>query len=54
MVSLADELVFEESDEISLTCNKEAIPTDEDNLIIKAAKLLSDKIPCGSRRENLS
>jgi 4-diphosphocytidyl-2-C-methyl-D-erythritol kinase len=39
-VSLFDEITFEESDEIILTCDNENIPTDETNLIYKAAMLL--------------
>src|SRR4051812_18420619 len=39
-VSLFDEITFEESDEISLTCNIKNIPTGETNLIIKAANVL--------------
>jgi len=40
-VSLADEITFEESDEISLSCNIQNIPTGETNLIIKAANVLN-------------
>lgn len=39
-ISLKDELSFEENDELILSCNHPEIPTDETNLIIKAAKLL--------------
>ena len=39
-VSLADTISFSSSDELSLTCGDPSIPTDERNLIIKAAKLL--------------
>jgi len=40
-ISLHDLLHFEESDVLTLTCNGPAIPTDDRNLIIKAAKTLS-------------
>jgi len=42
-VSLADELVFEEDNELVLTCNEKELPTNEDNLIIKAANLLLER-----------
>lgn len=42
-VSLADEISFEESDEIVLNCNDENIPTDGTNLIIKAASALKNE-----------
>lgn len=50
-VSLHDNLTFNESDELSLTCTNEKIPTDETNLIIKAAKILQErfKIEKGAR-----
>lgn len=41
-VSLHDKLTFAEDETLSLTCNDEKIPTDETNLIIKAAKLLQE------------
>lgn len=42
-VSLHDEITFSEFDEILLTCNDEKIPTDESNLIIKAANALRER-----------
>ncbi len=39
-VSLRDELTFSKHDELYLTCGDETIPTDENNLIIKAANEL--------------
>jgi len=42
-VSLADYLTFSEEDEIVLTCNEKVIPTDEKNLIVRAALILQDK-----------
>jgi 4-diphosphocytidyl-2-C-methyl-D-erythritol kinase len=39
-VSLADEITFEESDSLSLECDAENIPTDDSNLILKAANAL--------------
>ncbi len=41
-VSLHDKITFTQSEKLSLTCNDEKIPTDESNLIIKAAKLLQN------------
>lgn len=41
-VSLCDYLTFGESDRILLTCDDEKIPTDDKNLIVKAAKLLRE------------
>ena len=42
-VSLCDELVFElrEDDQISLTCEDPAIPVDDTNLVVRAARALS-------------
>ncbi len=42
-VSLYDELTFELADKLSLEGNDTNIPTDENNLIIKAANLLKNK-----------
>lgn len=42
-VSLHDNLSFSEADELILTCDNEKIPTDETNLIIKAAKVLRER-----------
>lgn len=42
-VSLSDELTFEENDDLLLTCDRVDIPTNEDNLIVKSAKLLSNR-----------
>ncbi len=42
-VSLCDYLTFSRHEEIVLTCDDEKIPTDEKNLIIKAANLLKKK-----------
>ena len=44
-VSLCDELSFEvrEDNEISLTCNDQTIPTDNTNLVVRAARALSDR-----------
>ena len=41
-ISLFDEITFEKSDEIRLTCNDETIPIDETNLILKAARVLKN------------
>ena len=44
-VSLCDELIFEVRDDnqISLTCNDPSIPTDNSNLIVRAARALSTR-----------
>ena len=47
-VSLCDSLTFSESDELILTCDDRKIPTGDDNLIIKAAKVLRDN--CAVRK----
>ncbi|MEO5859719.1 MAG: 4-(cytidine 5'-diphospho)-2-C-methyl-D-erythritol kinase [Pyrinomonadaceae bacterium] len=40
-VSLADELTFESSKVLELVCNDPAVPTDDTNLILQAARALS-------------
>lgn len=42
-ISLNDTLTFEPSDELSLSCDDRNIPTDNRNLILKAARLLQEK-----------
>ena len=42
-VSLKDELTFRESGEINLTCSDKRIPTDDKNLIVRAALKLREK-----------
>lgn len=44
-VSLCDELIFHvrEDNEITLTCNDPSIPTNETNLVVRAARALSDR-----------
>ena len=46
-ISLCDEITFDlrEDDEISLTCDDPAIPLDDSNLIVKAAKALQQNDP---------
>ena len=41
-VSLHDDITFREGDRIELTCPNKSIPTDERNLIVKAALLLRE------------
>ncbi len=41
-VSLYDKITFAENESLSLSCNDENIPTDESNLILKAARLLQN------------
>jgi 4-diphosphocytidyl-2-C-methyl-D-erythritol kinase len=40
-ISLHDELTFRESDRLSLTCDDPGIPTDETNLVLRAARALN-------------
>lgn len=44
-VSLCDELIFEvrADNELSLTCDDPSIPTDNSNLVVRAARALSDR-----------
>ncbi len=42
-INLFDEITFENSDNISLECNDPVIPTDDNNLCIRAVKLLKLK-----------
>lgn len=42
-VSLADYLTFSISNELDLSCSDERIPTDETNIIVKAANALNDR-----------
>ena len=42
-VSLFDNLTFSENDELVLKCDDERIPTDKNNLIIKAGELLREQ-----------
>lgn len=44
-VSLSDELIFHvrEDNEITLTCNDPSIPANETNLVVRAARALSDR-----------
>ena len=50
-VSLHDLLTYAESDEIVFTCDNPAIPVDETNLVVKAARVLREKyaIKSGAR-----
>jgi 4-diphosphocytidyl-2-C-methyl-D-erythritol kinase len=49
-VSLRDEITFAESDRIELACGNKSIPTDERNLIVKAANVLRERsgVPHGA------
>lgn len=42
-VSLHDEITFAEGDAVELTCGNKRIPTDERNLIVRAANLLRER-----------
>ncbi len=46
-VSLCDYLTFSADDEISLTCNDEKIPLGDENLIVRAAKILRENFDIG-------
>lgn len=39
-ISLHDDLIFRESDALSLTCDDPAVPADESNLVMRAARAL--------------
>ena len=39
-IDLADEITFEPADTLRLTCTDPALPCGEDNLILRAARLL--------------
>ena len=41
-ISLHDTLLFEESDSLELTCDDPDVPTDDQNLIVRAARSLQD------------
>ncbi|HEX3580385.1 MAG TPA: 4-(cytidine 5'-diphospho)-2-C-methyl-D-erythritol kinase, partial [Thermoanaerobaculia bacterium] len=40
LISLHDTLTFTESDHLAVTCDDRTIPTDERNLVVKAARAL--------------
>lgn len=40
-ISLHDELIFHESDRLSLTCDDPTIPVDDTNLVLRAARAVS-------------
>lgn len=42
-ISLADNLTFKQNDELELTCSDPTIPTNDENLIIRAALMLQNK-----------
>ncbi|NOT49171.1 MAG: 4-(cytidine 5'-diphospho)-2-C-methyl-D-erythritol kinase [Acidobacteria bacterium] len=42
-VSLCDDITFSESGEIGLTCSNRGLPTDEKNLIVRAALMLRER-----------
>jgi len=44
-ISLCDEILFElrDDDRVSLTCDDPTIPVDESNLVVRAARALSDR-----------
>lgn len=42
-ISLKDEITFRADDNVVLTCSDEKIPTDDRNLIVRAAKKLRDR-----------
>jgi 4-diphosphocytidyl-2-C-methyl-D-erythritol kinase len=53
-VSLYDTLEFKESPELKLTCSDPTLPTDERNLVCRAAKLLAKASHRGSDGVNIS
>ena len=42
-VSLHDDITFREAEIVTLTCPNKSIPTDANNLIVKAARLLNER-----------
>ena len=40
-ISLHDELIFRDSDELTLTCDDPSIPTDDTNLVLRAARAVN-------------
>lgn len=53
-VSLCDYLTFEVADEILLTCDAAEVPTDERNLIVRAANRLRERFSiCGGAKIHL-
>lgn len=50
-ISLADKLRFERASDLCLTCNDPTLPTDTNNLVLKAARILKNryKVSQGAR-----
>src|SRR5579872_6878360 len=50
-ISLADELTIDPADELTLTCSDPTLPTDERNLVLRAALRLQELLrePRGAR-----
>jgi 4-diphosphocytidyl-2-C-methyl-D-erythritol kinase len=49
-ISLHDELTFRASDALSLTCDDPTIPTDDTNLVMRAARLLQTPVAIELRK----
>ena len=47
-VSLKDTLRFDVAGELTLTCNNPAVPVDERNLVLQAARALQKRFDCGA------
>lgn len=50
-LALADELTFTAAPELTLTCDDPSLPLDENNLVLKAARLLQHQRPGSARQE---
>ena len=48
-ISLADELTIERGDAFSFTCDEPEVPSDERNLVVRAARLFFEKIQAEPR-----
>ena len=47
-VSLKDTLRFDVAGELTLTCDNPAVPVDESNLVLQAARALQKRFNCGA------
>jgi 4-diphosphocytidyl-2-C-methyl-D-erythritol kinase len=50
-ISLHDTLTFEDSDQLTLTCDDPSIPVDETNLVIRAARAVGAKVSIALHKE---
>ena len=52
-VSLLETISFEESKELTLTCDDGTVPTDDQNLIVKAANALCERFESKKARRSI-